>query len=282
MNIEPNNLYCGDAYELIKSIPDKSVDLVIIDPPYELCVGGKGHGALAERCDSRNKQIYSLSKERKEYIDYYNNHGTDAESVRLRHHADKVEQRQSLKFISTGISNDILDELVRVMKKINIYIWCSRLQLRQLLDYFGDLNCNLDLITWHKKNAIPTCNNSYLSDTEYCVFARAKGVKIYGSVESKRKYYITGCNLVDKQNYKHPTIKPLNIIKNLIINSSNENDIVLDCFMGSGTTCVGAKELNRRYIGIEINPEFYKIAKDRLNGINANGQTSIFTDFNNI
>ena len=52
--------------------------------------------------------------------------------------------------------------------------------------------------------------------------------------------------------------------------------------MGSGTTCVAAKELNRQYIGIELNPKFYEIAKDRLNGIDANGQTSIFTDFDNL
>lgn len=83
----------------------------------------------------------------------------------------------------------------------------------------------------------------------------------------------------DKKKYNHPTIKPLNIIKNFINNSSNENDIVLDCFCGSGTTCVAAKETGRRFIGMEINPKYYKIAVDRLNGINANGQTSIFTDF---
>ena len=82
--------------------------------------------------------------------------------------------------------------------------------------------------------------------------------------------------------YKHPTIKPLNIIENLIINSSNENDIVLDCFCGSGTTGVACKELNRKFIGIEIDREYHKIAVDRLNGITANGQTTIFTDFENI
>lgn len=67
--------------------------------------------------------------------------------------------------------------------------------------------------------------------------------------------------------FKHPTIKDLNIIKNLVINSSQENEIVLDCFLGSGTTLVAAKELNRHYLGFEINPEYYKIAVDRLNGL---------------
>lgn len=288
-DIKPNKLYCGDSYELIKNIPDKSVDLVIIDPPYEFCMGGKGGGALGERKTRNTGEITSLDTDlKKQQIvsgggcfgtknrNYYNEFNET--NVTLANDDNKNITR----FISKGITNEILTQLVRVMKKINIYIWCSKAQLRQLLNFFGDLGCNLDLLTWHKTNPIPTCNNTYLSDTEYCVFAREGGVKLYGSVETKKKYYVTGINTADKELYKHPTIKPLNIIKNLIINSSKENDIVLDCFMGSGTTCVAAKELNRQYIGIELDPIFYKIAKDRLNGIDANGQTSIFTDFENL
>lgn len=312
--IKPNNLYCGDAYELIKNIPDKSIDLVVIDPPYEFCMGGKGSSEIADRRDKTNKEIYSLDTDltkkqivsgggcfgtkkrnyynefnetdvtpaRQRYLDYVREHGKDRESERSRVIANSDDNRENTRFISKGITNEILTELVRVMKKINIYIWCSKAQLRQLLNFFGDLGCNLDLLTWHKTNPIPTCNNTYLSDTEYCVFARDGGVKLYGSVETKKKYYVTSINTADKELYKHPTIKPLNIIKNLIINSSKENEVVLDCFMGSGTTCVAAKELNRQYIGIELNPKFYEIAKDRLNGIDANGQTSIFTDFDNL
>ena len=58
--------------------------------------------------------------------------------------------------------------------------------------------------------------------------------------------------------------------------------MILDCFSGSGTTCVAAKELNRRFIGIEIDPEYHKISLDRLNGILANGQISFDTDINKI
>ena len=122
-------------------------------------------------------------------------------------------------------------------------------------------------------------NNTYANDTEYCIMAREKGCKLYGNYDSKKKYWITSTNKQDKDTYNHPTIKPLNIIKTLITNSTKENDIVLDCFCGSGTTCVACKETGRRFIGMEIDPEYHKIAVDRLNGINANGQTSIFTDF---
>jgi DNA modification methylase len=96
------------------------------------------------------------------------------------------------------------------------------------------------------------------------------------------KYYVTATNVADKEKYKHPTIKPLPIIKNLIINSSKEGDVVLDCFSGSGTTCVASKELNRQFIGIEIDEEYYKISLDRLNGITAYGQLSFDTDINKI
>lgn len=292
-DIKPNNLYCGDSYELIKNIPDKSVDLVIIDPPYEFCMGGKGGGALGERKARNAGEITSLDTDlTKRKVGTGYSCGGGCSGTKNRNYHSQINEtdvtlanddnKNITRFISKGITNEILTQLVRVMKKVNIYIWCSKAQLRQLLNFFGDLGCNLDLLTWHKTNPIPTCNNTYLSDTEYCVFAREGGVKLYGSVETKKKYYVTSINTADKELYKHPTIKPLNIIKNLIINSSKENDIVLDCFMGSGTTCVAAKELNRQYIGIELDPTFYKIAKDRLNGIDANGQTSIFTDFENL
>lgn len=128
-----------------------------------------------------------------------------------------------------------------------------------------DKGCYIDVLTWHKINPIPTCNGTYLSDTEYCVLARESGTKIYGTYETKKKWWVSKCNVDDKKLYSHPTIKPLEIIKNLIINSSKENDVVLDAFMGSGTTAVACKELNRHFIGFELNPEFYEIANSRLN-----------------
>jgi len=97
--------------------------------------------------------------------------------------------------------------------------------------------------------------------------ARESGCKIYGTVETKHKYYVSKCNVADKDLYGHPTIKPLEMVKNHIINSTKENDVVLDCFMGSGTTAVACKQLNRHYIGFELNPEYYQIAIDRVNGL---------------
>ena len=221
-----NYIACGDCLELLKGIPERSIDLVVTDPPYEFTAHGGG-GAFG-------------SKRR----DYHN----------------QLEEAK----ITKGFDVNVLHELVRVMKKINIYIWCNKDQLRQYIDYFEGIGSTTDLISWHKTNPVPTCNNKYLSDTEYLLFFREKGVPIYGSYESKKKYYVTPTNKADKTRYGHPTIKPLNITQNLIINSSQEGDIVLDPFLGSGTTAVAAINKHRRYIGFEKEPRYYAIACQRI------------------
>ena len=74
-------------------------------------------------------------------------------------------------------------------------------------------------------------------------------------------------------------------VRGAVFNSLGQkviDSVVLDCFAGSGTTCVAAKELNRQFIGMEIDAEYHRIACDRLNGITAYGQTSIFTNFNRV
>ena len=116
----------------------------------------------------------------------------------------------------------------------------------------------------NKTNPVPTCNNKYLSDTEYLLFFRENGVKIYGNYNTKKKYYVTPKNKKDKKTYNHPTVKPLNIIENLIINSSKEHDIILDCFMGSGTTGEACANTNRKFIGIELDNNYFDIASKRI------------------
>lgn len=230
---------CGDSYKLIKEISDKSIDLVIIDPPYLFDNFGGG----------------CFGNERK-------------------------KNRKELENIRKGFDYSIIEELKRVMKKTNIYIFCSKAQLK---DYFNLFDReNIDLLVWHKTNPIPAIANNYLSDIEYCFFAREEGVKVNCTYETSSKVFESPINKKDKEKFKHPTIKPISMIKNLIKNSSVEGDIILDCFSGSGTTCVASKELNRRFLGIEINPEYHKISVDRLNGITAYGQISFDTDITKI
>ena len=166
--------------------------------------------------------------------------------------------------LKDGFDLKVLDMLIPKMKKINMYIYCSKRQVKDLIEYFINKDCNYEILTWHKQNPSPLINNNYLPDTEYVIFAREKGVKLYGNYHTKRKYYISGVNQVDKKKYKHPTIKPLPFIENHIINSSKEGDLILDCYCGSGTTLVGAIRTNRNFIGFEIDKNYYEIAKQRV------------------
>ncbi len=239
MDLELNKLYLADCYEFIKQIPAKSIDLIITDPPYELEVN---HSV------GRYGDIKKLSYEQ-------------------------------IANMSNGFDYSILDEFIRVLKKINIYIWCSKKQLQYLLDYFVTKHkCYWEIINWHKENAVPTGNNTFISDTEYCLFFRQKGVHLGGDYFTKRKYYVAYTNRTDKAKFQHPTIKPLHIIKNFVINSSKENDIVFDPFVGSGTTAVACKELNRQFIACEINEDYYNTAINRLNQIRADGQMTMFLE----
>ena len=225
--LELNKIYNMGCLFGLKQLPDKCVDLVVTDPPYDIKTRGGG--------------MYKHHK--KGYI-------------------------RELDKMSNGIDRMVLSGLCRVMKKINIYMFCSQKQILPLLDYFViKRGCHYNILTWHKTNPVPACSNKYLNDTEFILFFREKGVKIYGEYETKKTYYVTPLNVEDKRRYRHPTVKPLVIIRNLIINSSMEGDLVLDPFMGSGTTAAAAKELGRNYIGFEIVQDYVRIANRRLRGV---------------
>ena len=151
------------------------------------------------------------------------------------------------------------------MKRINCYIWCNKAQIPEYLNYFvRELDCSFDIIIWWKTNPPPTFHNKYLSDKEYCLYFRKGGYCQPTSYETAKTVYYQPLNTLDKKEYPHPTIKPLNIIRNLIANSSKPGDIILDPFMGSGTTAVACMELGRKYIGFEINQAYFDVAQKRI------------------
>ena len=225
-----NTVILGDSYKLVKEIPDKSIDLIIIDPPYDI-ESVTGGGMLKEK-----RLVNSMQ------------HLSDMD-------------------LDVGIDEDIFEEMLRILKKPNIYIWTNKKMIPKILNYFViKMGFTFEIISWHKTNALPLCGGKYLTDTEYCIYIK-DGVKLNTTYDTAKTYYNLPINIKDKQLYGHPTIKPIEIIKNFIINSSSEGEIVLDLFLGSGTTAVASKELNRKFLGFEINEEYYNIAVDRLNGI---------------
>jgi DNA modification methylase len=237
--LELNKIHLGDCYELIKQIPDKSVDCIYTDVPYLMQNGGKGAGAFGKR-------VHNLI-------------------------------RRDMANIIEGFNMALLDELFRISKRVNIFIWCNKQQLKPIITYFNDFS--MEILTWNKLNPTPFTNNNWLPDIEYCLYFRGAGVLLNDGYEIKSKWFTSAINKNDKDLFEHPTIKPIELVKRHLLHATRPNDIVLDCFSGSGTTCVAAKELGRQFIGIEIDEKYHKISVDRLNGICANGQTSIFTDF---
>lgn len=232
--MEIDRIYNMDCMVGMKEIPDGSVDLVVTDPPYVL--GTQGGGLFNAKGN-------------------YGQYGC--------HPPRKV--MNNIRGITNGFGEEVLDEMVRVMKKINIYLWCSQKQIPWLLQYFVEQRgCNWDLLAWHKGNPVPSCGNKYLSDTEWCLYFREKGVPLFGTYQTKRKYWVQDSNRADNVKYGHPTVKPLRIIDMLITNSSKEGDLVMDPYMGSGTTAVACIRENRRYVGFEIDESYYKRAKLRL------------------
>lgn len=235
------NLYNDDCMNILPTLKDNSVDLVVIDPPYDIPNITPG---------SNSKLSKSLER--------------------------SLKQLDDADIISSYDVQAVNKELIRVMRGINIYIWCNKKQIPEYINlYVTNLGCKFEIICWHKTNAMPTFNGKYLTDTEYCLYFHKGGKPCNPSCyEDAQTYYNAPINANDKKYYKHPSIKPLPIIERLIRNSSDEGDVVLDCFMGSGTTGVACKDLGRDFIGVELSKQWYDIAEERINLGSATVDTS--------
>lgn len=272
-----NTIQLGDCYELIKNIPDKSIDCIYVDVPYLMISGGAGTSEIAKRATKNKIELMGRHKT-------YDASKSNKENMRIAMN----NINRSIDLVNSNITNGFdykkfIEEAFRVMKKCNMFIWCSQMQIQDLMNEIKKhIDSTITILVWCKTNPIPTTNNLWLSDIEYCLYVRDRGVHLNNGYELKSKWYCSPINQKDKELYKHPTIKPLELVKRHLLHTTNENDVVLDCFAGSGTTCVACKETNRKYIGMEIDEDYYKIAINRLNGIDANGQISIFANFENI
>lgn len=240
-----NKIYNMDCYEGIKQIPSSSVNCIYTDVPYLYNNGGEGSSNLSKRIFKTTTTLSSSG-------------------------------------IDSGFDYSILSEFVRVLKKINCFIWCSKLQILDILNWFVSWSANsgrkitYEILVWAKTNPTPACNNVWLPDLEYCLYFRESGVPLNPGYSHKHKWYSSGLNVLDKKDFLHPTCKPVDCIKNHLAHTTQPGDLVLDPFLGSGSTCVACKELGRSYCGFEINPDFFKSAQDRLSGFNSKGEMNLF------
>lgn len=150
-----------------------------------------------------------------------------------------------------------------VLDPFHAYIFCSKSLLKDYISWFEKMNLNWELLIYAKQNPIPTKNNKYLSDKEYCFFVRTPS-KCYFNNNAIFNKYKTVQTIAVTKNIYHPAEKNIGYIKDRIIISTKKADIILDPFMGSGTTLVAAKQLGRKAIGIETNKKYCDVAIQRL------------------
>ena len=146
----------------------------------------------------------------------------------------------------------------------NWYVFCGKSQLMPLMMQAEAQGLRWQIRTWNKTNPTPLTNGNYLPDTEYIVHA------FKTHVWQGKKRWIVGN--VEKSGYDHPTVKPQYVMADALQCASNRGDLVLDCFMGTGSTGVACVDMGRRFIGIERERKYFDIACERIASAQAQGQ----------
>lgn len=223
-----NMLLNQDVREVFKTIPDNSIDLVVTDPPYKTTSRGNAgtSGGMLQKEINKKGQVF-------------------------KHNNIKPQE--------------YIPELYRVLKDgSHCYIMTNHVNLQEMLNVATESGFKfVKCLIWDKGNKI--MGQYYMSSFEYILFLRkgkAKRINNCGTADILRVPNIKlkgedGKNL-------HDTEKPVELMKIMIDNSSNEGDIVFDPFMGIGSTGVACLELNRRFIGVELDEVYFPIAKNRI------------------
>ena len=237
-NLEKMNrclLINDDCFSAMKNIPDNSVSLILTDPPYNIAKYSTGNIKFDWRSDINN---------------------------------DLAEW--DLKELNPA---DLISEFKRILKPDgNIFIFCSYNIIGEYHKVFDPEFDTFQFMVWHKTNPVPNFRkSSFLNSCELIVGCWNKGhtwnftnqADMHNFVESG---ICMGSERIKDENGKnlHPTQKPISILEKIIKIASNENDIVLDCFNGVGSTGEAALKNNRRYIGIEIDKTYLEATEKRL------------------
>lgn len=210
---------------LLNNLDDNSIDLIVTDPPYKTITGGDSNGANSVR----PKGMLEGNR--------------------------KLFKYQKLKI------SDWMPELYRVLKEgTHCYIFTNSLNLVEMAIEAKNSGFKLhNILVWEKNNCTPS--QYYMKNCEYVLFLRkgaAKWINDIGGSKTVHQYKnITGKKL-------HPTEKPVNLLKFYIANSSNKGDVILDPFAGSGSTLEACQELDRNFIGYEIDKQWYDVCLSRI------------------
>lgn len=223
-------LFNNDCLEVLENIPNNSIDLVVTDPPYKVCAGGGSSKNSKKVCSGILSHDNKLARQGKLF----------------QHNDIKFSQWLPL----------VYDKL---KDNTHCYIFINGKNLAELQTEAEKVGFKYQqLIVWDKGNATPT--HYYMNAVEYILMLRkgtARNINNMGTKNILRIPNIIGNKL-------HPTEKPQSLMDILITNSSNKDDVVLDLFMGSGSSGVACLESGRKFIGCEIDKKYYDIAKERI------------------
>ena len=247
--IKKNSIINGDSLELLKKIKDKSIDLIFADPPYNLQL---------------KDTLYRPDQ-------------TAVEAV--NNDWDKFETYQAY----DKFSDKWLEECKRILKD-NGALWVigsyhNILRLGTSIQNIGFWILN-DII-WHKTNPMPNFRGTRFTNAHetllWCTTSRKSKYtfnyqnlkELNDGKQMRSDWYIPICSgkerLRETNNQRsHPTQKPEALLYRIIISSTNKGDTILAPFLGSGTTAVVAKKLQRNFIGFEQDKKYIKLAKNRL------------------
>lgn len=235
-------IFNDDCFAKMKDIPDHSIDLILCDPPYNLSSYSTGNMKFDWRAEINN-DIAPW---------------------------DEIPLDPSL----------LVKEFKRILSpKGNIFIFCSYNLIGKFHQVFDPEFDTFQFMVWHKTNPIPNIRkSSFLNSCELIVCLWNKGHTWNFSTQNEMHNFIESPICMGKErlkNPKHPTQKPIKILEHIIQIASNPKDIVLDMFMGVGSTGVAANNLNRKFIGIEIDKTYFDAAKRRLESNNSRSQLNI-------
>mgnify|MGYP003763652549 CR=1 FL=1 len=230
-SIDSYHLIHGDCMEKLKDIPDGSIDLILCDPPYNLAKYSTGNMKFDWRSEINND----------------------------------VAKWDLIELAPT----DFIDEFKRVLSPTgNIFVFTSYNLIGKWHEAFDSEFDTFQFMVWHKTNPIPNIRkSSFLNSCELIVCMWNKGHTWNFTKQNEMHNFIESPICMGSERLKspkHPTQKPLKVLKHIINIASNENDLVLDMFMGVASTGVAARELGRRFIGIEIDDEYFKACEKRM------------------
>lgn len=229
-----------DCFNYLSKIESNSIDLILVDPPYLISKESGFKNYSDNATDEIRKKFGNIS------IDFGD--------------WDKQELDWDLLF----------NEYYRILKKGGTLIFFFDIWKSSMIKEVAEKNKfkQLRICQWQKSNPVPINSKlNYLSNAIEYFFSFVKGGKpTFNSEYDNGIYKYPICH--GNERYDHPTQKPLELMKDLIRKHSNEGDLVLDTFAGTGTTGHAALLLNRKIILIEQDVEYYQIIQDRLNKVN--------------